>query len=154
MMKQAEKFSVNAPKVVHETIEGEVVIVNLDKGDYYSLVQAGADIWSGIISGISRDEIIEEINQRYAGDRATIEKSVNDFIEQLQREELIKIDQTDESPNSNGKTAPILAEVNGEKPNFEPPSLNKYTDMEELLALDPIHEVDTEVGWPSAKVEV
>ncbi len=154
MMKQAEKFSVNAPKVVHETIEGEVVIVNLDKGDYYSLVQAGADIWNGIISGISRDEIIQEMNQRYAGDRATIEKSVNDFIAQLQREELIKIDQTDESINSNGKTAPIPAEINGEKPNFEPPSLNKYTDMEELLALDPIHEVDTEVGWPSAKVEV
>ncbi|HAZ44537.1 MAG TPA: pyrroloquinoline quinone biosynthesis protein PqqD [Cyanobacteria bacterium UBA11369] len=153
-MKQAEKFSVNAPKVVHETIEGEVVIVNLDKGDYYSLVQAGADIWNGIISGISRDEIIQEMNQRYAGDRATIEKSVNDFIAQLQREELIKIDQTDESINSNGKTAPIPAEINGEKPNFEPPSLNKYTDMEELLALDPIHEVDTEVGWPSAKVEV
>lgn len=152
-MKQSEKFSVNAPKVVHETIEGEVVIVNLDKGDYYSLVQAGADIWSGITSGISKGEIIEEMTQRYAGSSATIEKGVNDFIDQLQREELIKIDQT-ESNNSNGKTASILAEVNGEKPNFEPPSLNKYTDMEELLALDPIHEVDEEVGWPSAKVEV
>lgn len=153
-MKHSEKFSVNAPKVVHETIEGEVVIVNLDKGDYYSLVQAGADIWSAITSGVCRSDIIQEMIQRYAGSSATIEKGVNDFIDQLQREELIKIDQTEESNNSNGKTASILAEVNGEKPNFEPPSLNKYTDMEELLALDPIHEVDTEVGWPSAKVEV
>lgn len=152
-MKHSEKFSVNAPKVVHETIEGEVVIVNLDKGDYYSLVQAGADIWSAITSGVCRSDIIQEMIQRYAGSSATIEKGVNDFIDQLQREELIKIDQTEESNNSNGKTASI-AEVNGEKPNFEPPSLNKYTDMEELLALDPIHEVDEEVGWPSAKVEV
>jgi Coenzyme PQQ synthesis protein D (PqqD) len=151
-MNQSDKFSVNAPKVVHETIEGEVVIVNLDKGDYYSLVQAEADIWNGITSGISRDEMIEEMTYRYAGDRATIEKGVNDFIDQLQREELIKIDQTDESNNCDAKTVPILAEVNGEKPNFEPPSLNKYTDMEELLALDPIHEVDEQIGWPSAKV--
>lgn len=152
MIEQSGKFSVNAPKVVHETIEGEVVIVNLDKGDYYSLVQAGADIWSGIISGMSTDEIIQEMAQRYAGAPAIIEKSVNDFIAQLQREELIKIDQTDESLNSNGKAASILAEINAEKPNFEPPSLNKYTDMEELLALDPIHEVDEQIGWPSAKV--
>lgn len=153
MIKSSDKFRVNAPKVVHETIEGEVVIVNLDKGDYYSLVQAGADIWSGVVNGISKGEILEEMIQRYAGEQATIENSVNNFIEQLQREELIKINQTDESFNSNGKTESKLAEMNGEKLNFQPPSLNKYTDMEELLALDPIHEVDEQVGWPSAKVE-
>jgi len=31
--------------------------------------------------------------------------------------------------------------------------LQKYTDMEELLQLDPIHEVD-KFGWPSAKPRV
>ena len=41
-----------------------------------------------------------------------------------------------------------------EKPIFQAPSLQKYTDMEEMLALDPIHEVDEEMGWPSAKVAV
>jgi hypothetical protein len=30
--------------------------------------------------------------------------------------------------------------------------LNKYTDMQDLLLLDPIHEVDA-AGWPSTKVE-
>lgn len=39
---------VNTPQVVCETIDGEVVIVNLDKGIYYSLLKTGADIWSRI----------------------------------------------------------------------------------------------------------
>jgi hypothetical protein len=38
------------------------------------------------------------------------------------------------------------------KSPFEMPKLSKYTDMEDLLALDPIHEVD-EMGWPNAKLE-
>jgi hypothetical protein len=42
----------------------------------------------------------------------------------------------------------ILPASNGHaKPSFNPPLLNKYSDMQELLLLDPIHDVD-EAGWP------
>ncbi len=27
--------------------------------------------------------------------------------------------------------------------------MNKYTDMQDLLLLDPIHEVDETKGWPT-----
>ena len=36
------------------------------------------------------------------------------------------------------------------KQPFEAPILNKYNDMQELLLLDPIHDVD-EAGWPNTK---
>ena len=36
------------------------------------------------------------------------------------------------------------------KPDFQEPALQKYTDMEDLLLLDPIHEVD-DTGWPNPK---
>lgn len=152
-MDKSVTFKVNAPKVVHETIDGEVVLVNLDKGDYFSLVKVGTDIWDGLTRGLSRGDVVSEIMQRYEGDRELIENAVNDLIEQLQREELIIIAPSEKANNielSNGQT-----QVNGEreKLTFEPPSLQKYTDMEELLALDPIHEVDEQMGWPSAKVE-
>ncbi|HEY9854073.1 MAG TPA: PqqD family protein [Leptolyngbyaceae cyanobacterium] len=147
------KFRVNAPKVVHETIDGEVVLVNLEKGDYFSLVKAGADIWNGLTRGLSRGEVGLKIIQRYEGDRETIEKTVNDFIEQLQKEELIVVDTGNEISNNNISSAQTQAIPNAEKLPFEPPSLQKYTDMEELLALDPIHEVDEQMGWPSAKIK-
>ena len=37
-------FKINTPKIVHETIDGETVILNLDNGNYYSLAGIGADI--------------------------------------------------------------------------------------------------------------
>ncbi|VXD24269.1 PqqD family protein [Planktothrix paucivesiculata] len=151
MINPGEKFNANTPKVVHESIDGEVVVVNLEQGDYFSLVKVGADIWDGLIRGLSRGDIVSEIIQHYEGEHTVIENAVNNFIEQLQQEELIVVNTKDavESQN-NDKTQTI---PNEEKLNFELPSLQKYTDMEELLALDPIHEVDEQIGWPSAKVE-
>jgi hypothetical protein len=88
--------------------------------------------------------------QRYEGDRKVIETAINNFLEELQREELIVISQNYGSRNTPLTEAQIKINVNQGKLNFEPPILEKYTDMEELIALDPIHEVD-EMGWPNAK---
>ena len=40
-----QRFRVNTPTVTHETIDGEAVIINLDSGNYYSLVEVGSFIW-------------------------------------------------------------------------------------------------------------
>lgn len=149
-MEKSEIFRINSPKVVQETIEGEVVIVNLEKGDYYSLLSTATDIWLGIERGNSRGEIIAEMTEKYEGDRETIEAGVNSLITQLQEEEIIIIATTNES-EQNTQSAKTSINNNQEKLPFEAPKLSKYTDMEELLALDPIHEVD-EMGWPNAKV--
>ena len=146
----AEKFRINSPKVVHEMIDGEVVIVNLDRGDYYSLVKAGADIWEELTKGIARVDILENMVARYDTSREDMESAINELIEKLQLEELIVIEQTDELNTSNATNKQIETNANKEKFSFEKPTLQKYTDMEELLALDPIHEVD-EMGWPNAK---
>jgi hypothetical protein len=148
-MSESVRFRINSPKVVQETIDGEVVIVNLDKGDYYSLVQSAADIWSGIERGISTDEIITEIVERYEGSPEEIETAVTEMLQTLEQEEIIVVDDTSRATKSE---TPCITNGNTEKVRFELPVLQKYTDMEELLALDPIHEVD-EMGWPNAKVE-
>ncbi|NEP88745.1 MAG: PqqD family protein [Okeania sp. SIO2C2] len=151
-MKNTERFQINSPTVVQETIEGEVVIVNLEKGDYYSLLNTSADIWSAIEKGNSTTEIIAEITERYEGDRETIETAVNSLIAQLQEEEIIIVAPRNELTNENRQEVKTATDNNQQKLPFEPPVLSKYTDMEELLALDPIHEVD-EMGWPNAKVD-
>ena len=151
-MENTERFQINSPKVVQETIEGEVVIVNLEKGDYYSLLKTGADIWSAIEQGNSTTEIIAEMTERYEGDRETIETAVNSLITQLKAEEIIISASINESENPNPPEVKTATKNNLKKLPFEAPILSKYTDMEELLALDPIHEVD-EMGWPNAKVD-
>lgn len=148
-MKLAQKYRVNSPKVVHETIDGEVVVVNLDKGDYYSFLATGADIWESLIQGKPTDRVLEDILDRYEGEPGQIQTSIQEFLDKLQHEELIVPDASDASSDPSSSAA-IANSVPQQKQLFEIPTLQKYTDMEELLALDPIHEVD-EMGWPNVK---
>lgn len=141
-------FRVNSPEIVSETIDGEVVIINLDKGYYYSLLKTGADVWSRIERHLDRDRIIQELTEAYDGIAEEIAIAIDEFIANLQHEQLIVADSSLEFLPSE----PIAEIANqSSKPRFQKPMLEKFTDMEDLLLLDPIHEVDVEAGWPNAK---
>jgi hypothetical protein len=133
--------------VTHETIDGEAVIINLDSGNYYSLVEAGSLIWALVDKGASAREVQDLVQQSYQGNALDIDRGIRDLLNQLQQENLIV--PVDGVPEVNlNELKQILPYNNGhEKPSFNPPSLNKYSDMQELLLLDPIHDVD-EAGWP------
>lgn len=139
-----QRFRVNTPTVTHETIDGEAVIINLDSGNYYSLVDVGSLIWSLVEKGASANELQNLVQQTYQGDASYIDRGVQELLAQLQQENLIvPFDGAGEAVDLTG-AAPSN---NHEKPSFNPPLLHKYSDMQELLLLDPIHDVD-ETGWP------
>lgn len=143
-------FRINTPGVIHETIDYEVVIIEFESGNYYSLDKAGADVWGFIESGATVGEIIERIVNRYQGIGAEMEYSVNQLIVKLQQEGLIVPD-AGGGPEFNQDHADRVESVpETERPTFEAPVLHKYTDMQDLIMLDPIHEVDEE-GWPSVR---
>jgi hypothetical protein len=76
---------------------------------------------------------------------------VQKFIDELQQEGLIVVKEKEESRGAIDLKTESKAE--GKKPDFEAPVLNRYTDMQDLLLLDPIHEVD-ETGWPIQKPDL
>lgn len=137
-------FKPNNPNVIHEVIDGEAVLVSLETGSYYSIDNVGAAIWSHIEHGLGLPQIVEAISNQYAGEPAQIETGVKQLVAQLQEERLIvPVEAT--PANGNG----VALNGNGQaKIPFELPVLHKYTDMEDLLLLDPIHDVD-ESGWPA-----
>jgi hypothetical protein len=137
-------FQVNSPNVIHEVIDGEAVLVNLESGSYYSVDKIGAVIWEHIQNGLGFSQIVEAVTNRYEGDQAEIEQAMRQLFVQLQEEQLIV---PIEAPQTNGHV-PAIAPNGQDKPQFEAPVLHKYTDMEDLLLLDPIHDVD-ESGWPN-----
>lgn len=139
-----QRFRVNAPTVTHETIDGEAVIINLDSGNYYSLVDVGSFIWGLVEKGASASEVQNLVAETYQGNATDIDQGVQELLAQLQQENLIvpldgagALDLTEALPANN----------NHEKPLFNPPLLHTYSDMQELLLLDPIHDVD-DAGWP------
>ena len=136
-------YSVNRPKVIYEVFEDETVLIDLDSGNYYSLSGSGALIWDCIVRGDSVGSVIENLHERFRG-RDGIASAVDDFVRELAEENLIVKNSSGAAKNmKQGKAQiPSLA-------RFEKPVLQKYSDMQDLLLLDPIHEVD-ETGWPHA----
>ena len=149
-MDKITRFRINSPKVIHETIEGETVIVNLDSGNYYSLDRVGADVWTLIGESVPLHGIIEDIAYRYIGEQKEIEKAVYEFVNELQRDALIVTDEPQRSGNEAKLGTQDVTKQIKERYSFEAPVLHKYTDMQDLLLLDPIHDVEEE-GWPSPK---
>lgn len=139
------EFSVNIPTVAHESIDGEVIVINLISGNYYSLEGTGAEIWESIDRGYSLPKITALFADRYTTDAANISPTIDRFVAELERENLIvaRIQDTPERQPARS--------INPQSIAFIPPIINRYSDMQELLLLDPIHDVDA-TGWPKTTV--
>jgi len=116
-------------------------MIHLMIGTYYSLGGAGADVWASIASGRGRAETLSLLEQRYDADSTLIAETVDDLVKRLAEEELLE-------PAVDGAPAPPLPEPAGERLPFVVPELETYTDMQDFLLVDPIHETDA-TGWPN-----
>lgn len=144
---KSEKFlKVNAPNIVHETIDGETVLLDLNTGNYYSLEGPGALIWQYIDLTGNREKPIGLLSDG-SGHNNDVEVAVNEFVDELIKEKLLI--ETGIAPATND-TAEIEKQLHEAATEFTAPKVNKYSDMQDLLLLDPIHEVD-EQGWPEGK---
>jgi hypothetical protein len=129
----------NAPAVVSETIDGEVIVINLERGSYFSLRESAAELWSLVEQGCARDAIVEALASRYsASSSQAVASEAGRFLDELREEGLVV--------ESNGAPAAV-PDLEPATTEFAPPRLEKYTDLEDLIMLDPIHEVEPE-GWP------
>lgn len=142
-MDQASHFGVDSSQITDEVIDDEVIIVNLENGNYYSLVAAAADIWLLLKSGITYGETTRLIQSRYSGDPSLIQQGIEAFVGELVAQGLLT---PSESPVETGTSVELPAKA--ALSPFETPKLEVYVDMQKMLLLDPIHEVD-ESGWPS-----
>ena len=135
-------FEVNEPMVISETIDGETVIINLIKGSYYSLKDSGAAIWSGILRSAPMADIAQMIHSMFDVGEADVEIEIGGLIDRLVEEDLVR-PVAEAVPTS----SPAVPRVGFASVPFSPPTLQKFTDMEAMLLLDPVHDVDDE-GWP------
>ncbi|MFO1429880.1 MAG: PqqD family protein [Candidatus Competibacteraceae bacterium] len=143
-----EIYRVDQPNIMHEMIDDEVVVVNLDSGIYYSFDGVGGRLWQLLDGGRSLKSVTALAATLYQGDPDHIASEVGRFLNQLREEQLVNIVVAEES--GGGVTGDTF-DSGGIRPVFTAPVLNKYTDMEALLLADPIHEVDEDAGWPNVK---
>ncbi|HEX3426334.1 MAG TPA: PqqD family protein [Acidimicrobiales bacterium] len=134
------------PWVSHDRLDDEVMVINLKTGAYFAFQGAAADTWTLLVDGHDPSSVAEQIARRYAVEAATAAADIDRFVDALQVEELLQ------SGGSNGGAGPSVLSAPEVPLPYEAPSIEKYDDLQDLLLLDPIHDVE-EAGWPAGRVE-
>jgi Coenzyme PQQ synthesis protein D (PqqD) len=132
-------FTVDASRVVHETIDGETILIALDTGSYYSLTGSGPEIWSLLAVGHPVEAAAQALAERYPQQSQEAASELRRLAVELEREGLLV---------PGPAAAATVAVGEGQPGAFTAAALERYTDMEYFLRLDPIHEVDPARGWP------
>lgn len=138
-------YRIDTPRISSETIDGETIIIDFESGVYFSTDGIGAAIWEEIRAGRPSEEIVAETCLRYPQMEPECRSAVEAFLALLLEERLVVAMAEGLPTPPPGTTGPRAYPG-----RFVPPALTKYTDMQELLLLDPIHDVD-EQGWPLRK---
>ena len=124
--------------IVHETLDGEAVIINLQSGTYYSLQGVGAVLWQDLV----RSTTVAELGRRLAIEAVLADEALrpalDQFVAGLYDEALIAVEPPPAGAPAEGAVPEVVREAL---------ALQRFTDVQALLALDPVHDVD-EVGWP------
>lgn len=140
-MDNTHSFRINDPNVIAEFFDGEVVAVNLETGKYYSLPGVGSDLWFMLTEGASLDAATSHVQEVYPDD--DVQGAVAEFVASLLEHQLLA---TSQAPGAAVPESRLISNPSGA---FVPPTVEMFTDLEDILLLDPIHEVDA-AGWPAA----
>jgi hypothetical protein len=126
-------YEIAAPAVVCETIDGESIVLNLETGIYYSTTGPGADLLDGIAAGLAVETVVERVLAAYAGGDE-MAAAIARFLDETVSEGLVRPAQG----GAESEWAPAWNRPGGDRHI----ALQRYTDMEHLLLLDPIHDID------------
>ena len=96
---QARKdYGVNIDSVITKNkeiddadLDGEKVMMNLDKGQYFMMNEVGSRIWELIEGNTPIVNIIEALTNEYDVDEETCESTVMEFLGRLKDADLIKV---------------------------------------------------------------
>ncbi|MEI6255793.1 MAG: PqqD family protein [Planctomycetota bacterium] len=134
-------YTINAPRMIHETIDKETVAIDTESGAYFSITGSGNLVMQMLDQGADVESLSMQIAAAFAVDPSTLRPLLEAFVAELLAEALI---------------VPVAGKVNtaskmqlqyADDEVFTPPALQKFTDMSDLLLMDPIHQVG-DAGWP------
>lgn len=133
-----EQYVLDEDNILFEEIDGETVVINLQTGCYYSLNRDAAMAWSLACGGFTADDVAGKMTGEDAGLRGAAVKALFAGFEE---QSLLR-----KSSGPVPKNFGLLDEIDVQA--IGAPLMQKHDDIQEMLQLDPIHEV-TDLGWPN-----
>lgn len=129
-------YAVAGPDVAFEVFDGDVIVLDMGNGKYYSFSDGGSSVWLALVAGVAPRDIMALSSHGEA---------LSGFVEKLCALGLIKAraDMPTLSPDPD-----LVATLSAAK---EAPDFTVFDDMADLFIADPIHDVEEPQGWPVVK---
>ncbi len=144
-MTSEDRFRIATPPVIHQIIDGEVILVHLSLGTYHSLEGSAALLFDPLLHGATASELCALLSAATDGDETTIHAAVTGFLADLERDGLV-VPAADAAP-----VVAVAMPALTRRP-FVAPHVETFTDLQDLLTADPIHDVEPS-GWPNLTPE-
>ncbi len=140
-------WQVQSEHVMAEVLDGEAVIIDMASGRYHAAAGVAGTIWEAVTAGRSLDGILADVRRLHSGVPEDAGERVVRFLDELVAAGLaVAVD--DAAAQSRDDAAAQSGEDSHVTP-WRDPALESHDDLQDLLLLDPVHEV-TEAGWPHA----
>jgi hypothetical protein len=139
-------YQINKAQLILEDFGDETVIVHVESGFYYSVSGSGSRILELIEAGYADGDLAALLGEpaRRPGARAEIAA----FVDRLLAEGIITARSADD-----GAMLPDGAAGPGspDEAAWQPPVLERFDEVRDLLLIDPVHQVDENYGWPKPR---
>jgi hypothetical protein len=126
-------YKIVSSDVTFQLLDGEVVAIHFTKGIYYNLRGAAAVIFDALARGIESSQVVASFWGAPADAGSTIQLLADRFV----ADELLAVTGATSAPAT--QSTQVTA--------WKEPVVESYTDLQQLLLADPIHDVGTE-AWP------
>jgi hypothetical protein len=132
-------LELSKPDCVADDFGGEIVVLNIATGMYYSLRNFAAAVWRDLMAGVDVQHLLAELEAVDGG----VSADAAAFIEELQKAGLVR----PAGVRMNGITSLQSAEAvsRGDVAIV----VEAFDDMREFILSDPIHDADELLGWPT-----
>jgi hypothetical protein len=138
-MNRLTVLEVAAPHCVDQAFDGEIIVINMTSGTYYSIRDMGAVAWRDLAAGHAIETLAALAAGFVGGSQA-----VMNFAARVTAEGLMR-------PAANAAVACGEPQIAAALVGSVAPALTFeiFEDMKSLILLDPVHEADEARGWPA-----
>lgn len=131
-------YSLNESKMYADVADGSAIIINSETGIYYGLNGFATTIFENLQAGASVEDITAAAAS-LSGAPTDLADRINAFIDVLLGKEIIE--------PAPANTAAVSLDAASASGDAYTPECTEYSDAQELLLADPIHEVKEDEGW-------
>ena len=122
------KYARSSEQIVSKLVDGEVIVIDLTTGIYYSLEGTAAKIWRELCAGVESDNLFADAIQVYP-ENAHVSEQVCEFVAVLVSDGLLREAEAATPTDSLDELAwPAV---------YDAPERTSFDDVAEMVALDP-----------------